>query len=325
MPATKPYLHLQHWFTIGELLRISNLPTAWADVVCGWFIGVHYGSEGMVVPGNLAGLLGLLISSSGLYLSGMAWNDFFDAAVDAVERPWRPIPSGRISRQTAAAIASGMMLTGILAAGLTSWWNATCLPLALSGCLALLILAYDGSLKQNWTGPFVLGACRFLNVILGGSLTPDVFSSWLLYVAATNGVYVIGVSSLARGETGNVSRAWFLASGLFLTLSFLMTLATRIWPIIGVSDYASVSEHPHWSWFVWWTMFAWWGVGLVRLTLGVRCRQTPGQIQQVVGKLLARITVLDALLAAAIVGPVAYLIAVLMVPAWWLRRFFAPS
>jgi hypothetical protein len=325
MPATKPYLHLQHWLTIGELLRISNLPTAWADVVCGWLIGVHYGSEGMVVPGNLAGLLGLLISSSGLYLSGMAWNDFFDAAVDAVERPWRPIPSGRISRQTAAAIASGLMLTGILAAGLTSWWNATCLPLALSGCLALLILAYDGWLKQNWTGPFVLGACRFLNVILGGSLTPDVFSSWLLYVAATNGVYVIGVSSLARGETGNVSRAWFLASGLFLTLSFLMTLATGVWPITGFSGYASVSEHPRWSWFVWWTMFVWWGLGLVRLILGVRSTQTPGQIQQVVGKLLARIAVLDALLAAAIVGPVAYLIAVLMVPAWWLRRFFAPS
>jgi hypothetical protein len=325
MPATKPYLRLQHWLTIGELLRISNLPTAWADVVCGWLIGVHHGLEGMVLPGNLAGLLGILISSSGLYLSGMAWNDFFDAAVDAVERPWRPIPSGRISRQTAAAIASGLMLTGILAAGLTSWWNATCLPLALSGCLALLILAYDGWLKQNWTGPFVLGACRFLNVILGGSLTPDVFSSWLLYVAATNGVYVIGVSSLARGETGNVSRGWFLASGLFLTLSFLMTLATGIWPIIGVSDYASVSEHPRWSWFVWWTMFAWWGVGLVRLILGVRSAQTPSQIQQVVGKLLARIAVLDALLAAAIVGPVAYLIAVLMVPAWWLRRFFTPS
>ncbi len=325
MPATKPYPHPRHWFTIGELLRISNLPTAWADIVCGWLIGVYLGSGGIVGSGSLAGLLGLLISSSGLYLSGMAWNDFFDATVDAVERPWRPIPSGRISRQTAAAIASGLMLTGILAAALLWWWNATCVPLVISGCLALLILAYDGWLKQNWTGPFVLGACRFLNVILGGSLALDAFPSWLLYVAATNGVYVIGVSSLARSETENVSRGWFLASGLFLTLSFLMTLANGVWPLIGFSGYVFVSEHSRWSLFVWWTMFIWWGIGLWRLILGLRQRQTPGQIQQVVGMLLARITVVDALLAAAIVGPVAYLIAVLMVPAWWLRRFFAPS
>lgn len=325
MPATQPSPHLRYWFTIGELLRISNLPTAWADVVCGWLIGVHLGSGGTVALGNVAGLLGLVIISSGLYLSGMAWNDFFDATVDAGERPWRPIPSGRISRQTAAGIASGLMLTGILAAALISWWNATLLPVVLSGCLALLILAYDGWLKQNWTGSFVLGACRFLNVILGGSLAPDAFSSWLLYVAATNGVYVIGVSSLARGETGNVSRSWFLASGLFLTLSFLLTLATGVWPIIRFTGYGFVLQHPHWSLFVWWTIFVWWGLGLWRLIHNVQQRQTAGQIQQVVGKLLARIIVVDALLAAAIVGPVAYLIALLMVPAWWLRQFFAPS
>ena len=40
---------------------------------------------------------GLVASSSCLYLAGMALNDYADRDVDAVERPGRPIPSGRVS------------------------------------------------------------------------------------------------------------------------------------------------------------------------------------------------------------------------------------
>ena len=43
-------------------------------------------------------------------------NDFFDAEVDAVERPERPIPSGRISRSTAGCVGWSLLAAGVLAA-----------------------------------------------------------------------------------------------------------------------------------------------------------------------------------------------------------------
>ena len=39
----------------------------------------------------------LLAASAGLYAGGVVLNDYFDREVDAVERPERPIPSGRVA------------------------------------------------------------------------------------------------------------------------------------------------------------------------------------------------------------------------------------
>ena len=47
--------------------------------------------------GDLRRAAGLAGASSCLYLAGMALNDYADREVDAVERPARPIPSGRVS------------------------------------------------------------------------------------------------------------------------------------------------------------------------------------------------------------------------------------
>ncbi|WP_199835099.1 UbiA family prenyltransferase, partial [Streptomyces scabiei] len=49
--------------------------------------------------------LGVMGSSVCLYWAGMALNDYADATVDAVERPERPVPSGRVPRRTALAVA----------------------------------------------------------------------------------------------------------------------------------------------------------------------------------------------------------------------------
>ena len=47
--------------------------------------------------GNVGRTARLVGSSSLMYLAGMALNDYADREIDAVERPSRPIPSGRIS------------------------------------------------------------------------------------------------------------------------------------------------------------------------------------------------------------------------------------
>ncbi|EWM68193.1 transferase, partial [Micromonospora sp. M42] len=48
-----------------------------------------------------------------LYWAGMAANDWADRRLDAVERPERPIPSGRVRPSVALGVASGLTAAGL--------------------------------------------------------------------------------------------------------------------------------------------------------------------------------------------------------------------
>lgn len=89
-----------------QLVRYPNLFTAAADIFAGYFM-VH----GARVVGSDRFLLGL--SSMCLYAAGCVLNDLADQEVDAVERPFRPIPSGRVSIR-----AAWTLLVILLSAGL---------------------------------------------------------------------------------------------------------------------------------------------------------------------------------------------------------------
>jgi len=52
----------------------------------------------------------VLIAMSLMYVGGMYLNDYFDRAIDADERPGRPIPAGDISAALVAAIGFGLLL-----------------------------------------------------------------------------------------------------------------------------------------------------------------------------------------------------------------------
>ena len=55
----------------------------------------------------------LPLASVALYWSGMALNDWADRTVDAIERPERPIPSGRITPSQALAVAGALSASGL--------------------------------------------------------------------------------------------------------------------------------------------------------------------------------------------------------------------
>src|SRR5439155_22437274 len=123
--------------------------------------------------------------------------------IDAVERPNRPIPSGAISAATAFRLAAALMLTGLVAAmcvGLPSTFVAI--------ALCVLIVGYDGGLKQTPLGPLAMGTCRLGNVLLGASAVnslPELFALPQLPVAIGLGTYIAGVTWFARQEA-TVSR-----------------------------------------------------------------------------------------------------------------------
>ncbi|MFJ3779331.1 SCO3242 family prenyltransferase [Streptomyces sp. NPDC090075] len=111
--------------------------------------------------------LGAMGSSVCLYWAGMALNDYADATVDAVERPERPVPSGRVPRRTALAVAGGLTAAGLGLAAVTGGRRGLVGAVPLAG----LIWAYDLGLKGTPAGPAAMAGARTLNVLTGALAT----------------------------------------------------------------------------------------------------------------------------------------------------------
>jgi 4-hydroxybenzoate polyprenyltransferase len=108
---------------------------------------------------------GVAAASVCLYWGGMAANDWADREVDAKERPERPIPSGRVTPNTALGLAAGLTAAGLGLAALTGGRRA----LGIAAPLAGAVWAYDLWLKNTPAGPAAMAACRGLDVLLGAS------------------------------------------------------------------------------------------------------------------------------------------------------------
>ncbi|WP_408909478.1 SCO3242 family prenyltransferase [Streptomyces solicavernae] len=137
----------------AELLRISALFTVPGDALAGAAaIGVRPNTHTLAAIG----------SSLCLYEAGMALNDWADHAEDAVERPHRPLPSGRIPRGAALAAAGALTATGL---GLAARAGRPALTVA--GLLAGSVWAYDLKLKHTAAGPATMATARGLDLLLG--------------------------------------------------------------------------------------------------------------------------------------------------------------
>jgi geranylgeranylglycerol-phosphate geranylgeranyltransferase len=74
--------------------------------------------------------------------AGNVINDYFDAEIDAINRPDRPIPSGAVSLRAARNFAIVLFITGILVSFFT---NFLCIAIAIFN--VLLLVAYAARLK----------------------------------------------------------------------------------------------------------------------------------------------------------------------------------
>ena len=150
-------------------------------------------------------------------------NDFFDADIDSVERPERPIPSGVANRNSVAFFGGSLLLAGILLAFLTHW---------ISGCIALgvaiLVIIYDASAKAHPVlGPLTMGLCRGGNLILGISIIPaHVLSLGFLSIIPV--IYIVAVTMVSRGEVHGSNKVTLnLALGLYI-LTFVMVASLGV-------------------------------------------------------------------------------------------------
>ncbi|MEQ6021707.1 UbiA family prenyltransferase [Streptomyces salinarius] len=170
----------------AELLRLPALFTVPGDALAGAAAaGARPGPRTLLAIG----------SSLCLYEAGMALNDWADRAEDAVERPHRPLPSGRI--RPAAALAAAAVLTG---AGLALAAGAGRPALTIAVPLAATVWAYDLTLKHTPTGPAAMAAARGLDLLLGAAATGGGTRA-ALPSAALLGSHTLAVTAVSRRET----------------------------------------------------------------------------------------------------------------------------
>ncbi len=198
----RPWLHLA---------RISNLPTAWTNVIAAWLL-----AGGALFDVRLGWIL---LAASLIYTGGMILNDAADVVFDREHRKERPIPSGKVSVRSAWVVSCSMLFVGgVIALG----YGAN--P-AITGLLLAAIVFYDLFHKRSAGFVIVMGACRLLLYLVAASaVAPFAFASqkgalsffgaeWhyqtefmpagpllVLPYALAIGCYVVGITMAARME-----------------------------------------------------------------------------------------------------------------------------
>ncbi|MCX4680182.1 UbiA family prenyltransferase [Streptomyces sp. NBC_01433] len=144
----------------AELLRVSALFTVPGDALAG------AAAAGLRPNRRTALAVG---ASLCLYEAGMALNDWADREEDAVDRPHRPIPSGRIAPAAALGAAGALTIAGLALAA-----RAGRPALLAASGLAATVWAYDLHLKHTKAGPAAMAAARGLDLLLGATATAGV-------------------------------------------------------------------------------------------------------------------------------------------------------
>jgi 4-hydroxybenzoate polyprenyltransferase len=261
-------------------------------------------------PHAVIALLLLLGASACLYSAGMVWNDFFDVEEDRRQRPFRPIPSGRILRSTAGWLGAFLLLLGLgLAAGSTihAGWQPLLVAVPLAGC----ILLYDAWLKRTWVGPLAMGACRFLNVLLGTSAQVRLPTPELLYLASIIGVYIVGVTWFARTEATESRRGMLIAAAAVMGMAAVMALG-----LVTLIDPATP-----WGEYVFPSLLLAWTLVIGRKVWSAIERPLPERVQQAIKWCVLGLIPLDASLAFLFAGWAGLAILLLLLPGQYLGRW----
>lgn len=291
---------------LARLLRLPNVFTAFADILLGTLVA---GSWAICAGASLA----LLAASGCLYLAGMVWNDFFDYEEDKRDRPFRPLPSGQITRSTARWLGIVLLLGGLIFAGMAGirndGWNAW--PLSIAVVLVGAILVYDAWLKRTPVGPIVMGSCRLLNVLLGLSLAVVADVPWLLrwHLAAIVGLYITGITWFARQEAGKSDSLQLKAAAAIMAIALALAVAA---PLHRAPGQVTVA-YPY--------LIVLFVILLAPAVIRAIRKPVPAHVQAAVKLSILGLIVLDAILASAFVGGWSAMILILLPPALLLGKW----
>lgn len=273
---------IRHYLVLVRLPNVFTVPT---NILVGYF------SLTGVADADALHVSMLIGSSVLLYVAGIVFNDYFDANVDRKERPGRPIPSGKVSRQGALYLA----VTALAAANIVALLVSPA-SLAISVALSVIIITYDYGAKRGRLGPALMGSARFLNVFLGASpalLVAAVFPWTTLLAAGAMFAYVYAITLLSRREAGEHEAISYSRS---IAQSFSIIAGV----VASVAALAFYLEAPEMSVNI--VLFA--AIMYLVLRLAMSHEASPAQrMQGAVKALVLSIVILDSIFITAFAGP----------------------
>ncbi|MBC6418929.1 MAG: chlorophyll synthase ChlG [Prochloron sp. SP5CPC1] len=243
------------WKIRLQLMKpVTWIPLMWG-VVCGAASSGGYTWTGDNILKAAACML-----LSGPLMAGytQTLNDFYDREIDAINEPYRPIPSGAISVPQVATQIIILLLSGLILCYELDVWagheQPSLLYLTLGGAfLAYIYSAPPLKLKQNgWLGNYALGASYialpwWAGHALFGKLDWKVAILTLIYSLAGLGIAVINDFKSVEGDRqlglkslpvmfGITAAAWIcvLAIDIFQAgmAGYLVTIHENIYAIV---------------------------------------------------------------------------------------------
>ncbi len=149
---------LRAWMS---LVRIGN------SLIVGFaaLVGYRVCGGNLLDPRAWIMFIAATIIGAGTY----AINDYFDREVDAINKPWRPIPSGLVSARTAYIASISMLCIGTaLSLAITP------LSFVIAALASILAYAYSWKLKRLLiVGNLTVSFSAALSLVYGGAATPN--------------------------------------------------------------------------------------------------------------------------------------------------------
>jgi 4-hydroxybenzoate polyprenyltransferase len=274
-----------------QLLRIPGIFTVISNVLMGFLVS-------QAPPQNQILLIPLMISSGLLYSSGMTLNDYFDYGVDKMQRPTRPLPSGKIRRQFALILGLAFMFCANLVALFVGTQT-----ILLTVIISSLILLYNVKIKNiALIGILVLCLIRVLNVYLGFTATGFSLNFALIPIPLMFLVASIGI--LGRVETESATSKTLILSLIMIVLSVASLLII-------------LSQNDEYYYLIFLSMF----IALLTYSSVKFSQKNNIQIQNKITHHLLSIIFLDATIVAVFSGALyASIVASLFVPAYLLSK-----
>jgi len=196
------------WKIRLQLMKpITWIPLIWG-VVCGAASSGHYE---WTLENFLKSALCMLMSGPLLTGYTQTINDYYDREIDAINEPYRPIPSGAISIPQVVTQIIVLLLGGIGVGYILDVWAGHDFPIItvltiVGSFVAFIYSAPPLKLKQNgWLGNYALGASYialpwWAGQALFGTLTPTVMVVTLIYSLAGLGIAIVNDFKSVEGD-----------------------------------------------------------------------------------------------------------------------------
>ncbi len=236
------------WKIRLQLMKpITWIPLIWG-VVCG---AASSGNYTWTLENVLIAAACMLMSGPLLAGYTQTINDFYDKDIDAINEPYRPIPSGAISIPQVISQVWVLLLAGIGVAYLLDLWAGHSFPtitvLAIGGSFVSYIYSAPPlKLKKNgWLGNYALGSSYialpwWAGHALFGDLNATIVILTLLYSFAGLGIAVVNDFKSVEGDRQLGLQSLPVMFGV-QTAAWICVLAIDIFQV-GVAGYL-VSIH----------------------------------------------------------------------------------